>query len=89
MNQKKFIQEILSSTNGIKKVEPNNLLFSSIQRSINNKNKVATQWIWAAAASIVVLVSVNVALVISNSNTKTNDSEVIANAIVSNNQLYN
>lgn len=89
MNQENFIYGILSSTNGITKVEPNDLLFSRIQISINNKTKVVTKWIWAAAASIVVLVSVNVALVISNSNTKITDSELLANSILNNNQLYN
>lgn len=89
MNQENFIYEILSSTNGITKVEPNDLLFSRIQRSINNKNKVATKWIWIAAASIVLLVSLNVAFVISNSNKKISDSELLANSIINNNQLYN
>lgn len=89
MCQENFIYKILSSANGITKVEPNDLLFSRIQRSINNKNKVSTKWIWVAAASILLLVSLNVALVISNSNTKISDSELLANSIINNNQLYN
>ncbi len=89
MNQENFIFEILSSTNGITKVEPNDLLFSRIQRSINNKNTIATKWIWVAAASIALLVSLNVAFVISNSNKKISDSELLANSIINNNQLYN
>jgi hypothetical protein len=89
MNQENFIYEILNSTNGITKVDPNDLLFSRIQRSINNKNKVSTKWIWVVAAFIVLLVSLNVALVISNSNTKISDSELLVNSIINNNQLYN
>ncbi len=89
MEKESFINEILNSTNGMTNVIPNVNLFSNIQNSINKQNKVSTKWVLFAAASILILVSLNSILIFSYSNNKINDSELLANTVVIDNQLYN
>ena len=87
MEQEKWIETILNSTNGITKVTPKEMLFSKIQEKINSKNIVPIRIAWAAAASIAILLSLNF-IIISESKNASPKTELVASYISKTNQLY-
>jgi hypothetical protein len=88
MEQEKWINSILNSTDGITQVTPNDLLFSKIQNKIKEQNVVSNKWIWIAAASFAVLFSLNFKVIFSESRKSNNDTEMLASSIYNSNQLY-
>jgi len=53
MEANTWVEEIMASSNGITKVNPNELLFVKIQYKINEiqLNNTPKHWVWIAAAS--------------------------------------
>jgi hypothetical protein len=88
MEANKWINDILTSTDGIIKVTPDAVLFTKIQHRIYNQNTISTRWIWIAAASFTILFSLNVRLIFSNKKNAEVNTETIASSISINNQLY-
>jgi hypothetical protein len=88
MEQEKWINSILNSTDGITQVAPDDLLFSKIQNKIKEQNVVSNKWIWIAAASFAVLFSLNFKVIFSESRKSNNDTEMLASSIYNSNQLY-
>lgn len=88
MKKEDFIENILNSTNGITKVNPNEDLLSKIQAKIEDEKPAEGYTKWLVAASILILVSLNIGI-LANSNqqmeTKSNLSELVT---TTNNQLY-
>ena len=90
METENWINEILSSTNGITQVEPSGDLFSKIQQRVYfKKNTVSSKTVWLMAASLVVLITINIAA-FRSSKTKTSDTSeaTIAATLTQSNQLY-
>lgn len=89
METKKWINDILNSTDGMTKVVPNDLLFAKIQNRIQNKNNtVSKQWIWIAAASFVLLFTLNASIIVGKLNKKESQIEMIASTVSKTDQLY-
>ena len=88
MEQDKWIENVLNSTNGITKVEPNDLLFSKIEKQIqeNNRNSRSTKWLVAASVTLFLSLSFIVFRLSSFSN-KENVSSFDEQFSI-NNQLY-
>jgi hypothetical protein len=63
MEKENWIKEILSSTDQIVKVLPNDGLYAKIQSQIKQQKTVETKWVWLAAASMLLLVSINIKIV--------------------------
>lgn len=88
MEQEKWIDSIISSTDGIAKAIPDHALFARIQNRIKEQQIVSPQWIWLAAASLALLFLLNAKMVFGkNKNTKATIENVAAN-LSSTNQLY-
>lgn len=87
MEQEKWINSVLNSTNGITKVAPDDTLLSRIQEKINTKNVIPLKTVWAVAASIIVLLSLNF-IIISESKKTSEKTELVASYISKTNQLY-
>lgn len=87
MEQEKWIQEILKSTNGITKISPSDDLFTKIEQRIQSKT-VSIRTLWLVAASIIMLISLNLSLIYASKtlNNKVNSS--LENTLNKNNQLY-
>lgn len=89
MEKEIFIKEILNSTEGITKVNPNANLLHKIEQRIQEEKKAPLQLIWLVAASIVVLLTINISVLLYQ---KTSSEENSENSITSNinksNQLY-
>lgn len=88
MEQEKWINSILNSTEGITQVTPDDMLFSKIQNKIKEQNIVSNKWIWVAAASFAILFSLNFKIIFSKSQKNNNKIEMIAASMTKNNQLY-
>ena len=88
MEQEKWINSVLNSTDGITKVIPDDLLFSKIENKIKEQNVVSNQWIWVAAASFAILFSLNFKVIFSESKKSNNEVEMLASSIYKSNQLY-
>lgn len=87
MEQEKWIENVLNSTNGITKVAPREALLSKIQKKINSENVVPLRIAWAVAASIAILLAMNFIIVLESKN-MTSKTEQIASYISQTNQLY-
>lgn len=89
MEQENFIHNILNSTNGITKVNPNDELLSKIEQRINEKSVVSMRTLWLVAASIVILIGVNI-IVLTTKNTLLPQSAAaeLKNSVHTSNQLY-
>ncbi len=59
MEQDKWIENVLSSANGIVKMEPNDLLFSKIEKQIEQNNRNSKSSLWLVAASITIFLSLS------------------------------
>ena len=88
MNQEKYIEQVLNSTNGITKVIPNEDLFSKIESRIKEQDFVSMKTIWIAAASIAVLICINITAISIKSKSKETKVAVLASELNKNNQLY-
>ena len=88
METKKFINDILNSTNGITKVSPNDELFSKIELRIQEKSVVPMKTLWLVAASIVILMSLNVIIIASKNKTQDSSISELEKSIHKSNQLY-
>lgn len=87
MEQDKFIKNILNSTNGIIKVNPNDALLAKIHSKIEEVKPVDNTTKWLVAASIAILISLNIVLL--NSKKETNSSNELSELVsTTNNQLY-
>ena len=89
MKKNEFIENIFNSSNGIKKVIPNDTLFYKIQSKIDKENNTSVNLLFKIAASVAVLITLNIySLTNSNKNEKIDDIASIENTITYNNQLY-
>lgn len=89
MKKNEFIENIFNSSNGIKKVIPNDTLFYKIQSKIDKENNTSVNLLFKIAASVTVLITLNIySLTNSNKNEKIDDIASIENTITYNNQLY-
>ena len=88
MEQEKWINSVMNSTDGITQVTPDDLLFSKIENKIKEQNVVSNQWIWVAAASFAILFSLNFKIILSGSNKSNTDTEILVASIYKSNQLY-
>lgn len=89
MKKNEFIENIFNSSNGIKKVIPNDTLFYKIQSKIDKENNASVNLLFKIAASVAVLITLNIySLTNSNKNENIDDIASIENTITYNNQLY-
>lgn len=88
MEKEIWINEILISAERIKKVVPDDLLFSKIQNRLHSETKLSTQWIWLVAASFAVLITINAVLLFATNSKAKDGSQAIAATILKSNQLY-
>ena len=88
MEQEKWINSVMNSTDGITQVAPDDLLFYKIENKIKEQNVVSNKWIWVAAASLAILFSLNFKVIFSESKKSNNDTEMLASSIYNSNQLY-
>ncbi|WP_395062850.1 hypothetical protein [Flavobacterium sp.] len=88
MEREDFINQILSSVDGITKVNPSDNLYHGIEQRITNETKISSRTLWLVAASIVVLISLNILLL--NDKFKPIQSEMasLERSINKSNQLY-
>lgn len=89
MEQEKWINKILGSTNRMTSVMPDTKLFSKIKNRIESKKTIKPQWVWLAAASIILLVALNVKFIFSKTSHEEKATELIVSSISKSNQLYN
>lgn len=87
MEKEKWINEVLTSADGLRTVTPNPTLYNRIMRKIERESTVSSNYVWLAAASIALLVLLNV-LALKSRHEGYSDLEVIASSIVKSNQLY-
>ena len=59
MEQDKWIENVLNSSNGIVKMEPNDLLFSKIEKQIQENNRKSKSSLWLVAASVTLFLSLS------------------------------
>ncbi|SFB28955.1 hypothetical protein SAMN05660845_2426 [Flavobacterium swingsii] len=88
MEQEKWINSVMNSTDGITQVKPDVLLFSKIENKIKRQNVVSNKWIWIAAASFAILFSLNFKVIFSGPNKSNTDTEMLVASIYKSNQLY-
>lgn len=86
MEQEKFIERILNSTNGMTQVNPDEHLFSKIKARIEDEKPADNLTKWLIAASIVILISLNIGILSTSNSKQTNELSALVN--VSDNQLY-
>lgn len=88
MKKEDFIENILNSTNGITKVNPDDALLSKIQARLDDEKPAESYTKWLVAASIVLLISLNVG-VLSSTNKKTSKNYELSDLVsTTDNQLY-
>ncbi len=88
MNQDKWIENVLNSTNGIIKVEPNDMLFSKIEKRIQDNNVETKNLTWLVAASIILFLSLSFILLQMNSSSKKETVSSFREQLNIDNQLY-
>jgi len=87
MEREDFINKVLSSTNGITKVIPNDAIFLKIEKRID-ETTISLRTIWLVAASIVILISFNIMLLNGKSNSNESEIASLEHSINKSNQLY-
>lgn len=87
MGKEQFINEILNSTNGISRVNPNDSLYLKIEQKIQRESESSQLSIWFVAAFILVFFSLNIILLQTNSFSKKSVSS-FALELNKSNQLY-
>ncbi|HKX87017.1 MAG TPA: hypothetical protein VJL37_10100 [Flavobacterium sp.] len=88
MEQEKWIEMVLNSSDNVKKVTPDEGLFLKIQQNINENPVVSFKTMWFAAASILVFFSINILLLNVSKVKQENQMSVLAQEIDKDNQLY-
>jgi hypothetical protein len=88
MKEDQWIAMILESSNGIKKVNPDEELFSKIQQKLKDNPVVPMRTMWFAAASIIVFLSLNIFLLSSETTKKEASLSAFASELEVDNQLY-
>lgn len=88
MKKEDFIENILNSTNGITKVNPNEDLLSKIQAKLEDQKPAEGYSKWLVAASILILVSLNVGILFSNAKKEKSSNNLSELVKTTNNQLY-
>jgi hypothetical protein len=89
MDKDKWIEEVLNSTQNIRRVAPRESLLDAIQYKIRAE-KTDAKTVWMVAASVAVLVTLNVAAInfYKQSGSVQELKAVTDNPFTSNNQLY-
>ncbi|CAM3516760.1 hypothetical protein FLGE108171_01300 [Flavobacterium gelidilacus] len=88
MKKEDFIENILNSTNGITKVNPNEDLLSKIQAKLEDEKPAESYTKWLVAASILILVSLNIGI-LANTKQKSNQNHELSDLVkTTDNQLY-
>lgn len=88
MEQDKWIENVLNSANGIVKMEPNDLLFSKIEKQIQENNRNSKSSLWLVAASVTIFLSLSfIVFQLISFNSKENISSFDQQFSI-NNQLY-
>ena len=88
MEEKQWIEEVLNSTNRIKRLTPDDSLLHTIEARINN-SRVSPKITWMAAASIAAVIALNVAVLAYIKNSKTTgEKETTDSPFYTNNQIY-
>ena len=88
MEQDKWIEKVLNSTNGITKVEPNDVLFSKIEKQIQENNRKSKSSLWLVAASVTLFLSLNCIVFQLSSFSKKENISSFDEQFSINNQLY-
>jgi hypothetical protein len=88
MEQEKFIERILNSTNGIVQVIPDEHLFSKIKARIEDEKPAENYVKCLVAASIVLLISLNAGVLSRTNSSKKQTTELSQLVETTNNQLY-
>lgn len=88
MEQNKWIEKVLNSTNGITKVEPDDLLFSKIEKQIQENNTESRNSFWFVAASISLFLSLSFIFLQLSSVSKRETDSSFKEQFSTNNQLY-
>lgn len=88
MEQDKWIENVLNSTNSITKVEPNDLLFSKIEKQIYENNRESSNSLWFVAASITLFLSLSFIVFQMSSFSKSEKKSSFDEQFSVNNQLY-
>jgi hypothetical protein len=88
MEQGKWIEKILNSTNGITKVEPNDVLFSKIEEQIQENNRESRNSLWFVAASVTLFLSLSCIVFQLSSLSKKETDSSFGEQYSINNQLY-
>ncbi len=88
MDNDNFINEIISSTNGMTKVVPKDSLLLNIQNKINRDNYISSTTLWKVAASIFILISLNFISLDANRTLFTKNNSSFENNLNKSNQLY-
>lgn len=93
MEKKKWIDDVMNSTEGMQKLSPNEGMYNAIQAKLySRESQVPQQTVWIAAASILLLATLNI-ITIKKAFTKeetqaTNTIGVSESPLYVNNQLY-
>jgi hypothetical protein len=88
MEQDKWIEKVLNSTNGITKVEPNDLLFSKIEKQIQENKRESRNSMWFIAASVTLFLSLSFIVFQLSSFSKTESDSSFGEQFSVNNQFY-
>jgi NAD dependent epimerase/dehydratase family enzyme len=92
-SEKKWIDAILNSTNGMNRAEPNPFLFAKIQRRLANESRpavtrVPARTVWLVAGSFAFLVILNTQLIRQRLAQPQTESTTELSAVVADMQLY-
>lgn len=88
MEKENFIEQILNSANGIKRVEPSDDLFIKINNRIQEKQVIPMRMVSLVAASIALLITLNIILVSVKTSKTENVTTALEQSINKSNQLY-
>jgi hypothetical protein len=88
MTQDKWIENVLNSANSITKVGPNDLLFSKIEKQIQENNTESRNSLWFVAASVTIFLSLSFIVFQLSSFSKSESDSSFEEQFSINNQLY-
>lgn len=93
MEKKEWIEEVINSTEGMRKLTPRESMYDAIQAKLYKQEKqVPQKTVWIAAASIVLLATLNIITIkkvfSKEEIQKTSITEVSESPLYVNNQLY-
>lgn len=88
MEQDKWIELVLNSSNGIKKVTPDDQLYLKIMNTVNEKKEIPIRTMWFAAASILLFFTLNILLLNFSKSKQESQFSVLTQELDKDNQLY-